>query len=53
MLIQYEGQLWREIHNGQVPRYGAWAILGMIVVLAIFFAVFGRVKIGDGRAGIT
>ncbi len=53
VLIQYEGQLWRELRNGPVPRYGAWAILGMIVVLAIFFAVFGRVKIGDGRLGIT
>ena len=53
MLVQYEGQLWREIRNGQVPRYGAWAMLGMIVLLAIFFAVFGRVKIGDGRLGIT
>ncbi len=53
MLVQYEGQLWREIHNGPLPRYGAWAILGMIVFLALFFAVFGRVKIDEGLAGIT
>lgn len=53
MLVQYEGQIWREIHNGMVPLYGAWAILGVIVFLAIFFAVFGRVKIAEGQAGIT
>ena len=53
MLVQYEGQIWREIHNGPLPLYGAWAILGMIVLLAIFFAVFGRLKIYDGPAGIT
>lgn len=53
VLIQYEGQLWRELRNGQVPRYGAWAILGIIVLLAIFFAICGRVKIEGGRAGIT
>ncbi|MDH3669494.1 MAG: hypothetical protein OEN23_21465, partial [Paracoccaceae bacterium] len=28
MLVQYEGQIWREIRNGPLPRYGAWAILG-------------------------
>ena len=53
MLVQYEGQIWRELHNGAVPLYGAWAILGIIILLAIFFAVFGRVKIDDGPAGIT
>jgi formate dehydrogenase subunit gamma len=53
MLVQYEGQIWREIHNGMVPLYGAWAILGIIVLLAVFFAVFGRLKIDDGPAGIT
>lgn len=53
MLVQYEGQIWREIHNGMVPLYGAWAILGMIVLLAIFFALIGRLKIDDGPAGIT
>lgn len=53
MLVQYEGQIWREIHNGMVPLYGAWAILGIIVLLAIFFALFGRVRIAGGPAGIT
>ena len=53
MLVQYEGQIWREIHNGMVPLYGAWAILGMIVLLAVFFALFGRLRIDDGPAGIT
>ena len=53
MLVQYEGQIWREIHNGMVPLYGAWAILGMIVLLAIFFALIGRLRIDDGPAGIT
>ena len=53
MLVQYEGQIWREIHNGPLPLYGAWAILGMIVLLAIFFAVFGRVRIAGGPVGIT
>ncbi len=52
-LIQYEGQLWREIHNGPLPRYGAWAMLGIIVLLALFFAIRGRVRIHAGRSGRT
>ncbi|MGH6923444.1 MAG: formate dehydrogenase subunit gamma [Propylenella sp.] len=52
-LVQYEGQLWREIHNGPLPRYGAWALLAVIVILALLFAVAGRVKIHGGRSGKT
>jgi formate dehydrogenase subunit gamma len=52
-LIQYEGQLWREIHNGPLPRYGAWAMLAVIVLLALLFAIVGRVKIHGGRSGRT
>jgi formate dehydrogenase subunit gamma len=52
-LVQYEGQLWREIHNGPLPRYGAWGLLAVIVLLALFFALLGRVKIHDGRSGRT
>ena len=53
MLVQYEGQLWREIHNGPLPRYGAWGLLAVIVLLALLFAVTGRVKIRGGRSGRT
>jgi formate dehydrogenase subunit gamma len=53
VLIQSEGQIWREVHMQTVPLYGAWAMLGMIVVLALLFALLGRVKIEHGRAGMT
>jgi formate dehydrogenase subunit gamma len=52
-LVQYEGQTWREIHNGPLPRYGAWLLLGVIVFLAFAFALLGRVRIDEGRAGRT
>jgi formate dehydrogenase subunit gamma len=52
-LIQYEGQLWREIRNGPLPRYGAWGLLGIVVLLALFFAIRGRVRIHAGRSGRT
>lgn len=52
-LIQYEGQLWREIHNGPLPRYGAWALLAVIVLLALAFTFMGRITIENGRSGRT
>lgn len=52
-MIQPGGQIWREVRMETVPRYGAWAMLGMIVVLALLFALLGRVKIEHGRAGMT
>lgn len=53
VLIQREGEYWRERHNGAIPRYGAWAMLGVVVLLALFFALTGRVRIREGRAGVT
>src|SRR5690606_7779913 len=53
MMIQSGGQIWREVRMQTVPLYGAWAMLGMIVVLALLFALLGRVKIEHGRAGVT
>jgi formate dehydrogenase subunit gamma len=53
VMIQSGGQIWREVRMETVPLYGAWAMLGMIVVLALLFALFGRVKIEHGRSGIT
>jgi formate dehydrogenase subunit gamma len=52
-LVQYEGQLWREIHNDLLPRYGAWLLIGVIVLLALVFTLLGRVTIREGRSGRT
>lgn len=52
-LIQSEGDNWRAIRNGPVSVYSAYAILGMIVLLSLFFVVRGRIRIEHGRAGVT
>jgi formate dehydrogenase subunit gamma len=52
-LVQTEGQIWREINTGTLPRYGAWAIFGVIAALALFFAIGGRLRIHKGWSGIT
>jgi formate dehydrogenase subunit gamma len=52
-LVQSDGEAWRNFRNGPLPRYGAWGLGGVIVVLAAFFLVRGRIAIEHGWAGHT
>lgn len=47
-LIQPEGNAWRDFKQGTLPRIGAIAVLGMIVLLAAFYAWRGKIKIDGG-----
>ncbi|AXS40140.1 formate dehydrogenase subunit gamma [Breoghania sp. L-A4] len=52
-LIQSEGDNWRAFRNGPLANYGAWALLGIVVLLALFFALRGRIRIEHGKSGVT
>lgn len=52
VLVQSEGEYWRSLRNGPVSTYGVWLMIGTIALLALFFAVRGRIRIENGRAGI-
>jgi formate dehydrogenase subunit gamma len=51
VLIQSEGDNWRAFRNGPLSRYGAWALLGIIALLALFFVVRGRIGLEHGWSG--
>jgi formate dehydrogenase gamma subunit len=51
ILIQSEGETWRALRNGPLSTAGIWVMLGMVVLLALFFALRGRIKIEHGRSG--
>lgn len=53
VLVQSEGENWRNLRNGPVSTYGAWLLLGIVVVIAVFFALRGRIRIEHGPAGRT
>jgi formate dehydrogenase subunit gamma len=53
ILIQSEGETWRNWRNGPISTYGTWIMLGMIALLALFFAARGRIRIENGWAGRT
>ncbi len=50
-LIQSEGQDWRLLRDHYIVTYGAMLILAVIMILMVFFAIRGRVRISGGRSG--
>lgn len=53
VMIQSEGDNWRAIRNGPLKLYGAWALLGAVGLLALFFLLRGRIRIEAGPSGRT
>lgn len=51
ILIQSEGETWRNIRNGPVSTIGGWLLVGIIVLVSVYFAIRGRIKIEGGRSG--
>lgn len=52
-LIQPAGREWREFHQQTLHWIGGIAVLGMFLLLVIFYAVRGTVKLSKGRSGRT
>lgn len=53
LIEQPQGREWRQYRQEILPLIGTIAMLGMIVLLAIFFLVRGMVRIRSGRSGIN
>ncbi len=51
VLIQSEGDNWRAWRNGPITTGGAWGMLGVIALIALFFVFRGRIKIEAGPSG--
>lgn len=51
VLIQ-DGQNWRQIRNGYVANYGGWAMLIVLIAIAMFLLIRGRITIEGGRSGV-
>lgn len=51
VLIQSAGEDWRLMHDHQVTRYGAMALLGVLAAIVLFYLTRGRIRIDGGRTG--
>ena len=52
-LIQSEGKLWREFRDGPYRDYAGLLIATVVALLALFFALRGRVRMVGGASGVT
>lgn len=52
-LVQAGGTYWERTRNGPLAMYAAWAIVGMVTLLSLFFALRGRVRIHAGKSNRT
>ena len=50
-LIQPAGRDWRDFQRSKLPIIGGVAIIGMVVLLAIFLMVRGRIRVDHGLSG--
>lgn len=53
VLIQNGGVSWYKLREGPVISYGGGSLLGIILLLVVFYFVRGRIKIDGGPAGTT
>lgn len=52
ILIQDGGMRWLEWREGPLAKYGSYALGGIIVLLALFYLLRGRIKIEHGLSGV-
>lgn len=53
ILIQDNGQVWRELRNGPVASIGPWVLAAVLAAIFVFFMVFGQSKVEGARSGRT
>lgn len=51
VLIQSLGETWREVRNRWLTPAGGWLIAGVVVLMGVFYAIRGKVKLHDPPTG--
>jgi formate dehydrogenase subunit gamma len=53
VMIQSEGDNWRAFRNGPLSNVGAFAVMGIIGLLVVFYFIRGKIRIDAGPSGDT
>jgi formate dehydrogenase subunit gamma len=53
VLVQSGGEVWRNVRNGPLIIYSAWAMAGVLALLAGFYLARGSIRVEHGLAGWT
>lgn len=52
VFIDNGGQNWRQVRNNLVTEYGGWAIIGSLLLMALFFVIKGRIRVEAEKSGM-
>jgi len=52
-LVQSEGDSWRALKNGPIATWGVIGLAGMVVLLALFYLIRGKIRVDHGMSGRT
>ena len=50
-LVQDQGRSWEARMEGPVKRWGGWFLIAVVVLLALFYVMRGRVRVDSGLSG--
>jgi len=53
VLVQTQGEIWRQIRNGPVTVYGGWLIIAVCAILAAIYLLKGPIKLHQKPSGRT
>ncbi len=53
VLVQDGGMRWYQFRAGPLREYGGYLLAGMLVLLALFYLLRGKIRIEGGRSGET
>ena len=51
VLVQTEGEIWRQIRNGPITIYGGWLLVLVVAALAVFYWWKGPLKLREKPTG--
>lgn len=51
VLVQTQGETWRQLRNGPITQYGGWLILLVVALIGGFFAWKGPIRLHDKPSG--
>jgi len=51
VLVQTQGQLWREIRNGPITIVGGWLVIAVLALIALYYFVKGPLKLREKPTG--
>jgi formate dehydrogenase subunit gamma len=52
VLIQKEGEQWRQFRNGPVTQLGGWGLVGLLLATSAFYLFRGQIKLKERNTGV-